>query len=77
MPTTKKRVAVTLDKDTEWALKKLSRMYKVPLATKASELLRLGIETWEDTVWAGIAGERSRNKNKKYISQEKFWKNKI
>jgi len=39
MPTTKKRINISVDRDTEWALKKLAKMYGVPVATKATDII--------------------------------------
>ena len=40
MPTTKQRINITVNKETGWALKQLAKMHKVPLATKAGQMLQ-------------------------------------
>ena len=74
MPTTKQRINITLDKQTEWALKQLAKINKVPVATKAAEMLRDALELQEDLILAEIANERSNQKNVKYIDHDTFWK---
>lgn len=74
MPTTKKRVYITISPDTENILSKLARKDKVPVATKATELLKIGIETLlEDLALAEIADRRSKTKVK-YIPYDKVLK---
>ncbi|MEK7669509.1 MAG: hypothetical protein AAB350_02910 [Patescibacteria group bacterium] len=73
MPTLKQRINITVNADTGWALKKLARMYKMPIATKAGELLEQALEQEEDLIWAEIADKRSREKVK-YIPHEIVWK---
>ena len=75
MPTTKKRINITVDPDTEQILRKLAKRAKTPLATKATELLKIGIEEFvEDLYLYQIAEKRSREKNVRYIPHEKVWK---
>jgi len=74
MPTTKKRINISVSKDTERALKKLALRDDVPQATKAGELLRFALEIEEDIVFDRIASEREK-KSRKYVSYgEHVWK---
>ncbi|KKQ78032.1 MAG: hypothetical protein A3A96_02970 [Candidatus Zambryskibacteria bacterium RIFCSPLOWO2_01_FULL_39_39] len=73
MPTLKQRISITVNTDTGLALKKLAKMHKMPVATKAGELLEQALELEEDLIWAEIADQRSREKAK-YLSHEIVWK---
>ena len=74
MPTTKQRINITVTPTIEKIVKKLAKRDRVPLATKASELLKIGIETFlEDSYLAEIADERSKERNVKYTHSE-AWK---
>lgn len=74
MPTTKKRISIVVDKDTDWAIKQLAKIHKVPVATKAADMLRNAIELQEDLILSEIAEKRIQNKNSKYIDYDTFWK---
>jgi len=73
MPTTKKRINITLSKAAEKAIAELAKRDQVPEATKAGELLRLALEIEEDQVWDRLATERMAVKRKTY-SHEEVWK---
>lgn len=73
MPTTKKRLNITLSPDLEKALMKIARRDRVPGATKAVELLRIALEIEEDSVWEMLANERGDNP-KDYVPHSKAWK---
>ena len=76
MPTLKQRINITVDADTGWALKKLAKMHKIPIATKAMEIIRDAIELQEDLIWAEIAESRASHKGP-WIDHETFWKGKV
>jgi hypothetical protein len=73
MPTTKKRINISVPKSLEDALGRLSKRDEVPVASKAAELLRIAIDIEEDQVWDKIATERLR-KEKRHISHKNAWK---
>ncbi len=72
MPTTKKRINISVSKITEKAVKKLAARDEMPVASKASELLRLAIEIEEDEVLDEIVSKRD-TKKAKFISHKKAW----
>ena len=53
-------------------LSKLAKRDDVPQATKAAELIRIGIEIEEDQVFDTIASERDIEKVK-FVSHKKAW----
>ncbi len=59
MATTKRRVNVSLPKQTDTALKKLAMRDDVPEATKALELIQIALEIEEDEILDSLAGARS------------------
>jgi len=73
MPTTKRRINVTVSSDVERIIEKLAKRDQVPQATKAGELLRLAIELDEDIVFGAIAAERD-TKNAKFVSEKAVWR---
>lgn len=72
MPTSKKRLNITLPKDARIYLKKLALRDEVPEATKAAQLVQMAMEIEEDAYFAKMAEERAR-KNAGTISSEEFW----
>ena len=72
MATTKSRINITAEPEIEAALKNAAKRDKVPLATKAAQLLAIGLELEEDIALAAIADERSKTKGK-FIAHDKFW----
>ncbi len=66
------KLTVSVPGDTAFYLQKAAERDKMPLEKKASQLLKLGLETEEDKLLATIAFERMKN-SKGYISHEKFW----
>lgn len=73
MATTKKRINVSLSPDLNEALSKLAKRDRVPEATKAAELLRLGMEVDEDLLLAQVADQRLKT-SKKLLSHAEVWK---
>jgi len=72
MPTLKKRVNITLSEDFIKILRMLAERDNVPVATKASELIKIAIEIDEDDILNAVAEERDV-KGAKYLSHEKAW----
>ena len=72
MPTTKKRVNVSLSKDAERALSRLAERDHMPQATKAARLIEIALETEEDRVWDAIAHKRD-TKNAQFVPHHKAW----
>ena len=73
MPTSKKRLNLTLPEDLEEMLIGFAKRDKMPVAAKAIELLKIAIEIEEDAVWAQLAAERD-TPDAKFISHEDAWK---
>ena len=72
MATTKKRINISIGKETESNLLRLARRDQVPPATKAEELLRLALETEEDVVFDTLAQARDK-KTARYVSHHAVW----
>ena len=73
MPTLKQRLNITTDRGTRSILARIAKRDRVPLATKAAELLRFALEVEEDVALTKIAEERLAIKGK-YIPHELAWK---
>lgn len=73
MPTTKQRINITTNREVETALKMSAKRDRVPVASKAAELLRLALEIEEGRYFAEIARRRD-TPDAKYISHDAFWK---
>lgn len=72
MATNKKRINISLPKEIEEVLAVLADRDDVPLATKAVEMLKAGLEIYEDEIWDKIASERD-TPDAKFISHEEAW----
>lgn len=72
MPTTKKRINVTLSDDMEAVLERLAKRDEVPVATKAIQLIKIAVEIDEDDILNEIAEERDTRKVK-FVSHDKAW----
>lgn len=72
MPTSKKRLNVTLKNDTALFLKRIAVRDDVPAATKAAELLEKALMIEEEEYFAAIADRRARKKAG-WMSHEEFW----
>jgi hypothetical protein len=72
MPTTKKRVNISLSPSIESAVKQLAKRDKLPQATKVAQLLQIALEIEEDGVWDALAGQRDI-KGAKFIPHKKAW----
>ncbi len=73
MPTTKKRLYLTLPKPVAVYLQKMSLRDEVSESQKAVQLIEKAMEIVEDEYFAAIADERRKN-SKGYMSSEEFWK---
>lgn len=73
MSTIKKRINISVSPDLERALSAVAKRDQVPEATKAAELLRLGIELEEDILLEHLASERYQT-SKKFLSHKEVWR---
>ena len=73
MPTTKKRINISVSKETDKALELLARRDQMPQATKAEHLLAIGLELEEDEVLNAIAKKRDR-KGATFVSHRSAWR---
>lgn len=64
MPTTKRRINISINKDIEDSLTSAAKRHNVPVATKAAELLRLALEIEEDLALAAAVEPRLKNRGK-------------
>lgn len=72
MATLKKRINISLPRDVEEMLGKISKRDRVPRATMAAGLLRLALELEEDQVWDALARGRDE-KGARFMSHKKAW----
>ena len=73
MPTTKKRIYITVSSDAERAIARLAARDHVPEATKTSELVRMALELQEDVVLDRLASERDTPRAR-FVSNKDVWK---
>lgn len=74
MPTSKKRINITLPDDVDEFLTIAAKADNVPKATKAVSLLQIALELEEDRVLCEIAEERMKaSKGEKFLSHEEVW----
>ncbi|KKU50228.1 MAG: hypothetical protein A3F53_01025 [Candidatus Zambryskibacteria bacterium RIFCSPHIGHO2_12_FULL_48_10] len=74
MPTLKKRINITIDKETDKILNLLAKKANVPKATITTRLLNDALELEED-FRLGDTAEQRRNDGSKYIlDRDEFWK---
>lgn len=73
MPTSKKRLNVTLSPDMAVFLKKIALRDHVPEATKAAELLARAMEMEEDEYFSRVADERASSPKQSWLSHDEFW----
>ena len=74
MATTKTRINITTDPAVEGALRRAAKRDGMPVATKASELLAIGLELEEDLALATIATERATTKRGEFIAHADAWR---
>lgn len=72
MPTTKKRINVTISRSMDKVLENVATRDRLPVATKAAQLLELALEIEEDQVWDKIASARDK-KNASFVSHHAAW----
>ena len=73
MPTTKKRINISVSKEVNEALERLAKRDQMPQATKAEHLLSTALEFEEDEVLNAIAVKRDR-KGSKFVSHASAWR---
>ncbi len=73
MPTTKNRINISVSKESDRALTALAKRDRVPLATKAAELLNLALEIEEDSAWDALARTRD-TQGVRFLTHEEVWK---
>lgn len=72
MATAKKRINISLSDEMHSALLYLAERDEIPQATKASELMRFGLELEEDDVLNQLAQQRDQPAVH-FISHDKAW----
>ena len=72
MATSKTRINLSVPSDLEEALKFLAKRDNMPVATKATHLIKAAIEIDEDAVWTKMAQERDTS-DAKFVSGEEAW----
>lgn len=72
MSTTKQRINITADRDVEFALRSSAKRDRMPIASKAAELLRLALSIEEDLALATIVRQREK-KHTGFIPHKKVW----
>jgi len=72
MATNKTRINITADSEMEIALKRAAKRERVPVATKAAELLAFALSLEEDIV-LGFVAEKRRAAKGAYVSHKKAW----
>ncbi len=73
MATLKNRINISVSKESDRALTALAKRDRVPLATKAAELLNLALELEEDSAWDALARARD-TKGVRFLTHEEVWK---
>lgn len=73
MPTKKRRLNITLNKDAALFVKKIALRDDVPEATKVSQLVELALEMEEDMYLSKISDEILEKSKGKTISHKEFW----
>ncbi|MDP3948686.1 MAG: hypothetical protein Q8Q17_01915 [bacterium] len=73
MPTTKKRINISVPKEIDEALAHLARRDQMPQATKALHLLQAALELEEDIVLDVIASKRDI-RGARFVSHEQAWR---
>ena len=73
MPTSKKRINISVSKDMDDVLGKLAKRDQVPQATKAEHLIRLALEIEEDQALDDIALKRD-TRGATFVSHTRAWR---
>lgn len=74
MPTTKRRIQISLSKEAEEQLEHFADRDNTPIAQKVTQYMQAGMELEEDMVFTKIATERLKNRSET-ISHEDAWGN--
>ena len=74
MPTVKKRINITVDKETDKILSILAKQEKVPKATITTRLLNDALELEEDLRLGRIAEHRVNDGSRYILDKDEFWK---
>ena len=72
MPTTKRRLNISLSTEIDLMVRRLAKRDYIPEATKVSQLLEVALEIDEDSAWNVTAAMRDK-KNAKFLSHKKAW----
>ena len=72
MPTTKRRLNISLPFELEIAIEKLARRDDISHATEITRLLKVALEIEEDDIWDTLAETRDKQETK-LISHHKAW----
>ena len=73
MPTTKKRINVTLDKETERGVQILAKQNRQSRSAVIANLTRGALEFFEDLAWAELAENRRKTHKGRYLTHEEVW----
>ncbi len=72
MATTKTRINITAEPEIEQAVRLAAQREGIPVATKAAELISIGLALEEDIVLARLADQRSKTKAQ-FVSHDEAW----
>ncbi len=72
MPTTKKRLNITLEPEIEEVIRRLAERDNLPQSRKVVQLLLTALEIEEDHVWDELAQKRDAHSTR-FISHKKAW----
>ncbi len=73
MPTTKKRINISVTEDLDQTLQLLAKRDQMPVTTKALHLIQMAIDIDEDEIFNEIA-EKRKLEGGKFISHKDAWK---
>ena len=73
MPTTKKRINITLDPETERVINVLAKRKKQSKSAIVASLTREALELQEDIALAKIAEERMKCHDGRWLKHEEVW----
>ena len=76
MATAKKRINISVTKETSDMLKRLAKRDQEPVATKAGALLEFALDLEEDRMLSAIADDRMKNYTGPWLSHEEIWEKK-
>lgn len=70
MTTLKKRIQITLNTEAEKFISAISKRDKMPVGTKAAQLIEMALEIEEDAYWGKMAEERLKNTKTFYTHEQ-------